>query len=117
MIMPGYKLIIKYRKDGKPLKDSEILSASLALFVVYFLSICNIMCVKLMEVFFLSAGMEKGIKYKLQDQSSIMLLFEHNFTHNAVVLRVRFKSIMLKLSRIMYLTQAPDLTLLSTGLL
>ena len=111
MIMPGYKLIRKYRKDGKPLKDSDILSASLALFVVYFLSICNIMCVKLMEVFFLSAGMEKGIKYKLQDQSSIMLLFEHNFTHNAVVLRVRFKSIMLKLSRIMYLT------LLSTGLL
>ena len=109
--MPGYKLIRKYRKDGKPLKDSDILSASLALFVVYFLSICNIMCVKLMEVFFLSAGMEKGIKYKLQDQSSIMLLFEHNFTHNAVVLRVRFKSIMLKLSRIMYLT------LLSTGLL
>ena len=117
MIMPGYKLIRKYRKDGKPLKDSDILSASLALFVVYFLSICNIMCVKLVEVFFLSAGMEKGIKYKLQDQSSIMLLFEHNFTHNAVVLRVRFKSIMLKLSRIMYLTQAPDLTLLSTGLL
>ena len=111
MIMPGYKLIRKYRKDGKPLKDSDILSASLALFVVYFLSICNIMCVKLMEVFFLSAGMEKGIKYKLQDQSSIMLLFEHNFTHNAVVLRVRFKSIMLKLSRIMHLT------LLSTGLL
>ena len=111
MIMPGYKLIRKYRKDGKPLKDSDILSASLALFVVYFLSICNIMCVKLMEVFFLSAGMEKGIKYKLQDQSSIMLLFEHNLTHNAVVLRVRFKSIMLKLSRIMYLT------LLSTGLL
>ena len=69
------------------------------------------MCVKLMEVFFLSVGMEKGIKYKLQDQSSIMLLSEHNFTHNAVVLRVRFKSIMLKLSRIMYLT------LLSTGLL
>ena len=111
MIMPGYKLIRKYRKDGKPLKDSDILSASLALFVVYFLSICNIMCVKLMEVFFLSAGIEKGIKYKLQDQSSIMLLFEHNFTHNAVVLRVRFKSIMLKLSRIMFLT------LLSTGLL
>ena len=111
MIMPGYKLIRKYRKDGKPLKDSDILSASLALFVVYFLSICNIMCVKLMEVFFLSAGMEKGIKYKLQDQSSIMLLFEYNFTHNAVVLRVRFKSIMLKLSRIMFLT------LLSTGLL
>ena len=111
MIMLGYKLIRKYRKDGKPLKDSDILSASLALFVVYFLSICNIMCVKLMEVFFLSAGIEKGIKYKLQDQSSIMLLFEHNFTHNAVVLRVRFKSIMLKLSRIMFLT------LLSTGLL
>ena len=108
--MPGYKLFREYGKDGKSLKE-DILSASLALFVVYFLSICNIMCVKLMEVFFLSAGIEKGIKYKLQDQSSIMLLFEHNFTHNAVVLRVRFKSIMLKLSRIMYLT------LLSTGLL
>lgn len=60
---------------------------------------------------FLFAGMEKGIKYNPQEQSSIMLVFEHNFTHNAVVLRVRFKSITLKLSRIMYLT------LLSTGLL
>ena len=105
--MPGYKLIREYRKDGKPLKED----ISLALFVVYFLSICNTMCFKLMEVFFLSAGMEKGIKYNPQDQSVIMLLFKHNFTHNAVVLRVRFKSIMLKLSRIMYLT------LLSTGLL
>ena len=112
--MPGYKLIREYRKDGKPLKE-DILSASLALFVVYFLSICNIMCFKLMEVFFLSAGMEKGIKYNPQDQSSITLLFEHNFQlnfmHNAVVLRVRFKSITLELSRIMHLT------LLSTGLL
>ena len=27
---------------------------------------------------FMSAGMDKGIKYS-QDQSSIMLLFEHNF--------------------------------------
>ena len=69
------------------------------------------MCVKLMEVFFLSAGMEKGIKYNPQGQSSIMPLFEHTFKHNAVVLRVRFKRITLKLSRIMYLT------LLSTGLL
>ena len=60
---------------------------------------------------FLSAGMEKGIKCNPQEQSSIMLLFEHNFTHNAVVLRVRFKSVTLKLSRIMFLT------LLSTGLL
>ena len=31
----------------------------------------------------MSAGMGKGIKYS-QDQSSIMLLFEHNFRHNAV---------------------------------
>ena len=34
--------------------------------------------------FFLSAGLEKDIKYS-QDQSSMMLLFEHNFRHNAVV--------------------------------
>ena len=32
-------------------------------------------------IFFLSAGLEKGIKYS-QDQSSMMLLFEHNFRHN-----------------------------------
>ena len=44
---------------------------------------------------FLSTGMEKGIKYN-QDQSSIMLLFEHNFKHNAVVLRVKLKSIRFK---------------------
>ena len=42
-----------------------------------------------------SEGMEKGIKYN-QDQSSIMLLLELNFRHNAVVLRVTLKSIMLK---------------------
>ena len=53
----------------------------------------------------MSAGMEKGIKYG-QDQSSIMLLFEHNYMHNAVVLRVTLKSIMLKFSSIMYLTPA-----------
>ena len=53
----------------------------------------------------MSAGMEKGIKYS-QDQSSIMLLFEHNYRHNAVVLRVTRKSIMLKFSSIMYLTLA-----------
>jgi len=52
---------------------------------------------------FLSAGMEKGIKYN-QDQSSIMLLLEHNFRHNAVVLRMTLKSIMLTFSSIMYLT-------------
>ena len=43
----------------------------------------------------MSARMEKGIKYS-QDQSSIVLLFEHNFRHNAVVLRVTLISIMLK---------------------
>ena len=32
----------------------------------------------------MSARMEKSIKYS-QDQSSIILLFEHNFRHNAVV--------------------------------
>ena len=53
----------------------------------------------------MSAGMEKGIKYS-QDQSSIMLLFEHNYRHNAVVLRVTLKSMMLKFSSIMYLTLA-----------
>ena len=53
----------------------------------------------------MSAGMEKGIKYR-QDQSSIMLLFEHNYRHNAVVLRVTLKSIMLIFSSIMYLTLA-----------
>ena len=37
-----------------------------------------------LTVFFLSAGMEKGIKYS-QDQSSMMLLFEHNLRHNAVI--------------------------------
>ena len=55
-----------------------------------------------MEVFF-SAGMGKGNKYS-QDQSRIMLLFEHNFRHNDVILRVTIKSKMLKFSGIMYLT-------------
>ena len=40
----------------------------------------------------MSAGMEKSIKYS-QDQSSIMLLFEHNFFF---VLGVALKSITLK---------------------
>ena len=53
---------------------------------------------------FLTAGMEKGIKYN-QDHPSIVLHFEqHNFQHNAVVLRVMLKSIMLKFFSIMYLT-------------
>ena len=53
---------------------------------------------------FLTAGMEKGIKYN-QDHPSIVLHFErHNFRHNAVVLRVMLKSIMLKFFSIMYLT-------------
>ena len=47
-----------------------------------------------MEVFFLSADMEKGIKYA-QDQLSKKLVFEHKFSHNAVVLRVTLKSIIL----------------------
>ena len=51
----------------------------------------------------MSAGMEKGLKY-CQDQSSIMLLFEHTFRHNAVVLSVTLKSTMLKFWSIMYLT-------------
>ena len=51
----------------------------------------------------MSAGMEKGLKY-CQDQSSIMLLFEQTFRHNAVVLRVTLKSTMLRFSSIMYLT-------------
>ena len=33
-----------------------------------------------------------------------MILFEHNFRYNAVVLMMTFQSIMLKFSRIMYLT-------------
>ena len=59
-----------------------------------------------MKVLFLSEGsegMEKGIKYN-QDQPSIMLLLELNFRHNAVDLRVTLKSIILKISSIMYLT-------------
>ena len=32
------------------------------------------------------------------------LIFEHNLRHNAIVLRVTLKSIMLKFSGIMYLT-------------
>ena len=55
------------------------------------------------EGIFLSTGMEKGIKYN-QDQSSIMLLVEHNFRYNAVVLMVTRKSIMHKFSGIISLT-------------
>ena len=42
----------------------------------------------------MSVRMEKVIKYS-QDQLSIIniTLFEHNFRHNAVVLRVMLKSI------------------------
>ena len=68
------------------------------------------LCFWLMKAFFMSEGsegMKKGIKYN-QDQSSIMLLLELNFRHNAVVLRVTLKSIMLKFSSIMYLTQSPE---------
>ena len=48
------------------------------------------------NVVFTSAWMEKDVKYS-QDQSGIILLFEHNFRHNAVVLRVTLKSIKFKL--------------------
>ena len=57
----------------------------------------------------MSAGMEKGINYS-QDQSSIMLLFEYNFRQNAVVLRVTLKSILLKISSIIFLTLANGLS-------
>ena len=60
-------------------------------------------CVSGIWRYFFSAGMGKGIKYS-QDQSIIMLRFEHNFRHNDVILRVTIKSKMLKFSGIMYLT-------------
>ena len=60
-------------------------------------------CVSELWRYFLSAGIEKYIKYN-QDQSSIMLLLEHNFRHNAFVLMVTLKSIVLKFSSIFYLT-------------
>ena len=44
-----------------------------------------ILCFWLMRVIFLSAGIEKGIKYSQDlDQSSIMLLFEHNLRSYAI---------------------------------
>ena len=55
---------------------------------------CNIVF-RHMKVNFLSAGMEKGIKYS-QDRSSIMLLFEYDLRHNAIILRVTLKSIVFK---------------------
>ena len=60
-------------------------------------------CVSDLWRYFLSEEIEKDIKHN-QDQSSKMLLLELNFRHNAVVLRVTLKSIMLKFSSIMYLT-------------
>ena len=49
---------------------------------------------------FLSARIEKDIKY-YQDQSNIMLILEQNFRHHAVVLRVTLKGILLKFSGIL----------------
>jgi len=49
-------------------------------------------CVSGLWRYFVSAGMEKGIKYS-QDQSSILLLFEHNFRYNAEVLRLTLQRI------------------------
>ena len=58
--------------------------------------------------------MEKGIKYS-QDQSSIRLNFSGIILgkHNAVVLRVTLKSIMLKFFSIMYLTLSLDPNVIS----
>ena len=74
--------------------EIDILSA----FGHYLLSIaCQVVtdaikcCVSDLWKYFLSPGMEKGNKYN-QDQSSIMLLLEHNFRHNAVVWMVTRKS-------------------------
>ena len=47
--------------------------------------------------------MDKGIKYN-QDQPNIVLLFEHNFRHNTVVLSVALKGIILKFLSIMCLS-------------
>ena len=54
----------------------------------------------------LSASMKKGIKlFKYsQDQSNIMLLFEHKFGHNNVVFTVTLQIIMLRFSSIIYVT-------------
>ena len=41
----------------------------------------------------MSVGMEKVMKYSQDQLSIIITLFEHNFRHNAVVLRVMLKSI------------------------
>ena len=58
-----------------------------------------------LTVFFCLQSWKRASNSK-QDQSSMMLLFEHNFRHNAVVsfvvLRVTLQSIMLKFSSIMY---------------
>jgi len=59
-------------------------------------------CVLTYGGIFLSPGMEKGVKYN-QDQSSIMLLLEYNFSHNVVALRVTLKCIMLNFFSKMYL--------------
>ena len=70
----------------------------LGLFIV-----CNkILCFLIKKVFWGSVGMEKNIKYN-QDQLSVMLILEHNFKHNAVVLRGTLICIMLKFSGLMYL--------------
>ena len=66
------------------------------LFVKSGIIICQLFLVNLYDIdairycdsglwrYFLSAGVEKGIKYS-QDQSSIMLLFEHYFRHNMLL--------------------------------
>ena len=58
---------------------------------------CPDCCLSKLRSIFLAAGMEKGIKQN-QDQSSMILPLEHNLRHNAVVLKVMLKSIVLKFS-------------------
>ena len=57
----------------------------------------------LMEELFFVRRHGKGHQYS-QDHLRLLLLLEQNFRHNALVLRMTPKSIMLKFSSIMYLT-------------
>ena len=56
-----------------------------------------------MEELFFVCGHGNGHQYS-QDHLRLLLLLEQNFRHNALVMRMTPKSIMLKFSSIMYLT-------------